>query len=151
MMRTVESPTIPCVSVRSVLRQRSGFFSSPDLDFAGRVHTNGDLYLGVANGNTLTFHDKITAYGEVIRRKLPNGLDASSNNDSGTVDILNAAQGCDSSPRSCRPMGQDEGCLKPDQALLITRALPLRGIPFPPSCTTTGLSMEIGARDRAQV
>ena len=109
MMRTVEVAMIPVFQFGVFSDSDLGFFSSPDLDFAGRVHTNGDLYLGVANGNTLTFHDKITAYGEVIRKKLPNGLDAASNNDSGTVDILNAAQGCDSNPRSCRTIAQDEG------------------------------------------
>ena len=77
MMRTVEVAMIPVFQFGVFSDSDLGFFSSPDLDFAGRVHTNGDLYLGVANGNTLTFHDKITAYGEVIRRKLPNGLDAS--------------------------------------------------------------------------
>jgi type II secretory pathway pseudopilin PulG len=109
MMRTVEVAMIPVFQFGVFSDSDLGFYSSPDLDFAGRVHTNGDLYLGVANGNTLTFHDKITAYGDVIRQQLPNGLDASSNNDGGTVNILTAAQGCDSNPRLCRSMGQNEG------------------------------------------
>ncbi|HEX4488271.1 MAG TPA: hypothetical protein VH088_18480 [Terriglobales bacterium] len=109
MMRTVEVAMIPVFQFGVFSDSDLGFYSSPDLDFNGRVHTNGDLYLGVANGNTITFHDKITAYGEVIRTQLPNGLDASSNNDGGTVNILTASQGCDSSPRLCRSMAQSEG------------------------------------------
>ena len=109
MMRTVEVAMIPVFQFGVFSDSDLGFFSSPDLEFAGRVHTNGDLYLGVANSYTLTFHDKITAYGEVIRTQLPNGLSASSNNDSGTVNILYAAQGCLSTPKSCRSIAQDEG------------------------------------------
>ena len=109
MMRTVEVAMIPVFQFGVFSDSDLGFFSSPDLDFAARVHTNGDLYLGVANGNTLTFHDKITAYGEVIRTQLPNGLDASSNNDSGTVNILKAPQGCDSTPRLCREHRPEPG------------------------------------------
>jgi hypothetical protein len=88
-----------------------GFFSSPQLDFNGRVHTNGDLYLGVANGYTLTFHDKLTAYGNVVRGALPNGVDAtnSGNNDQGTVLIPTAAQGCDNTKPYCRAIQQTEG------------------------------------------
>jgi Tfp pilus assembly protein PilX len=111
MMRTVEVAMIPVFQFGVFSDSDLGFYSSPDLDFNGRVHTNGDLYLGVSNGSTLTFHDKITAYGEVIRTQLPNGLDANSNNDNGTVYIVSGAQGCEASsnPRQCRSMGQDEG------------------------------------------
>jgi hypothetical protein len=86
-----------------------GFYSSPNLNFAGRVHTNGDLYLGVANCCTLTFHDKLTAYGNVVRQVLPNGLAASSYNDQGTVLIPTAGQGCDGTKPHCRSIGQSEG------------------------------------------
>ena len=65
--------------------------------------------LGVSNGATLTFHDKITAYGNVIRTVLPNGLAAAANNDSGTVDILTAAQGCDGTQPACRAIAATEG------------------------------------------
>jgi hypothetical protein len=109
MMRTVEVAMIPVFQFGVFSDSDLGFYSSPDLDFNGRVHTNGDLYLGVSNGSTLTFHDKITAYGEVIRTQLPNGLDASSNNDGGTVNILTASQGCDSTPRLCRSIASSEG------------------------------------------
>src|SRR5579863_5066385 len=72
MSRTVEVALIPVFQFGVFSDSDLGFFSSPNLNFAGRVHTNGDLYLGVANGYTLTFHDKLSAWGNVIRTVLPN-------------------------------------------------------------------------------
>jgi hypothetical protein len=109
MLRTVEVALVPVFQFGVFSDSDLGFYSSPNLDFQGRVHTNGDLYLGVANGYTLTFHDKITAYGNVLRTVLPNGLAAASNNDSGTVDILTAAQGCDGAQPACRAILATEG------------------------------------------
>jgi hypothetical protein len=111
MFRTVEVALIPVFQFGVFSDGDLGFFSSPQLDFNGRVHTNGDLYLGVSNGTTLTFHDKLTAYGNVIRATLPNGVDATSsgNNDQGTVLIPTAAQGCDNTQPYCRAIAQTEG------------------------------------------
>ncbi|MEY2412889.1 MAG: hypothetical protein QOD84_1495, partial [Acidobacteriaceae bacterium] len=109
MLRTVEVALIPVFQFGVFSESDLGFFSSPDLDFQGRVHTNGDLFLGVSNGSTLTFHDKITTYGNVIRKVLPNGLTASSYNDSGTVNILTTSQGCDGAQPGCRAIGLNEG------------------------------------------
>jgi Tfp pilus assembly protein PilX len=55
MSRTIEVALIPVFQFGVFSDSDLGFFSSPNLNFAGRVHTNGDLYLGVANGFTLTF------------------------------------------------------------------------------------------------
>ncbi len=90
MMRTVEIALIPVFQFGVFSDSDLGFFSSPQLDFAGRVHTNGDLYLGVSGTATLTFHDKITAYGNVVRNQLPNGLAPSSsyNNDGDGEDSI---------------------------------------------------------------
>ena len=88
MMRTVEIALIPVFQFGVFSDSDLGFFSSPQLDFAGRVHTNGDLYLGVSGTATLTFHDKLTAYGNVVRNQLPNGLAPSSSyNNDGAVKI----------------------------------------------------------------
>ena len=107
MIRTVEVALIPVFQFGVFSDSDMGFYSSPDLDFNGRVHTNGDLYLGVANSYTLTFHDKLTAYGNVIRHNLPNGLLDTSYNDAGTVLIPTAAQGCDGSQPACRAISSD--------------------------------------------
>lgn len=112
MLRTVEVALIPVFQFGVFSDSDLGFFSSPQLDFVGRVHTNGDLYLGVSKTATLTFHDKITAYGNVIRNQLPNGLSPSSSyNNDGTVNILYASGGCDtppSTPTACRAIGINE-------------------------------------------
>ena len=110
MLRTVEVALIPVFQFGVFSESDLAFFSSPKLDFAGRVHTNGDLYLGVSSGTTLTFHDKLTAYGNVVRNALPNGLAPSSayNND-GTVNVLTASGGCDGGAPACRPIQIAEG------------------------------------------
>jgi len=95
MQRTVEVAFIPVFQFGVFSDLDLAFFSSPPIDFNGRVHTNGDLYLGCGGGNNCTFHQKITAYGNVIRAVLPNGLNAAANNDNGTVLVPKAPAGCD--------------------------------------------------------
>ena len=109
MSREVDVALIPVFQFGVFSDSDLGFYSSPNLNFAGRVHTNGDLYLGVADSYTLTFHDKLTAYGNVIRAVLPNGLSASSNNDGGTVQIPTASGGCDGAQPNCRTLGATQG------------------------------------------
>src|SRR5579862_279495 len=110
MSRTVEIALIPVFQFGVFSDSDLGFFSSPNLNFAGRVHTNGDLYLGVANGFTLTFHDKLSAWGNVIRTVLPNGLAANAFNDSGTVLIPQSSGGCDLPAQpACRAIQPTEG------------------------------------------
>src|SRR5580658_3894445 len=110
MSRTIEVALIPVFQFGVFSDSDLGFYSSPNLNFAGRVHTNGDLYLGVANGFTLTFHDKLTAWGNVIRTVLPNGLAANAFNESGTVLIPYSTGGCDLPLQSaCRSITATEG------------------------------------------
>jgi len=112
MSRQVEVALIPVFQFGVFSDSDMGFFNSPNLDFAGRVHTNGDLYLGVVNGSTIRFHDKLTAWGNVIRAVLPNGVNANTVGDTGTVLIPQATGGCDlPNQPACRPMGQTEGSL----------------------------------------
>jgi len=110
MSRTVEVALIPVFQFGVFSDSDLGFFSSPNLNFAGRVHTNGDLYLGVANCCTLTFHDQLSAWGNVVRQVLPNGLAANAFNDSGTVLIPTATGGCDLPGQlACQPISATEG------------------------------------------
>lgn len=114
MMRTVEVALIPVFQFGVFSQGDLGFFNSPNLDFNGRVHTNGDLYLGVAAGYTLNFHDKVTAYGNVIRQVLPNGLSASTYSDTGTVNLVSAAGGCSMMPAgpagtNCKSIAMNQG------------------------------------------
>jgi Tfp pilus assembly protein PilX len=94
MTRTAEVALIPVFQF-GVFSDSDLFFGrSPNLGFAGRVHTNGDLYLGVADGYNLVFGDKISAFGNVIRQQMDNGVVASGNDDGGTVMIPTQASGC---------------------------------------------------------
>jgi hypothetical protein len=94
MTRTAEVALIPVFQF-GVFSESDLFFGrSPNLGFAGRVHTNGDLYLGVANGANLVFGDKLSAWGNVIRDVMDNNVPSSGNNDGGTVLIPTANNGC---------------------------------------------------------
>ncbi|MBI3645540.1 MAG: hypothetical protein HY233_06220 [Acidobacteriales bacterium] len=109
MMRTAQVALIPVFQFGVFSDSDVGFYASPNLNFAGRVHTNGDLYVGVANSAQLTFHDKLTAFGNVVRQNLPNGLASSSYNNTGTVLIPTASQGCDGAKPACRAIALTEG------------------------------------------
>jgi hypothetical protein len=94
MTRTAEVALIPVFQF-GVFSDSDLFFGrSPNLGFAGRVHTNGDLYLGVADGFNLVFGDKLSAFGNVIREQMDNGVVSAGNDDGGTVMIPNEANGC---------------------------------------------------------
>ena len=94
MTRTAEVALIPVFQF-GVFSDSDVFFGrSPNLGFAGRVHTNGDLYLGVADSANLVFGDKISAYGNVIRQQMDNGVPSVGNNNGGTVMIPTQASGC---------------------------------------------------------
>jgi len=95
MTRNVEVALIPVFQFGFFSNSDLSFFASPTLSFNGRIHTNGDLYLGVSNGATLAFNDKITVAGNVVGAVLPNGIAANAgSNDAGPVYILTATAGC---------------------------------------------------------
>jgi Tfp pilus assembly protein PilX len=94
MSRTAEVALIPVFQF-GVFSDSDLFFGrSPNLGFAGRVHTNGDLYLGVADGDNLVFGDKISAFGNVIREQMDNGVVSAGNDNGGTVMIPTQSGGC---------------------------------------------------------
>ena len=108
MMRNAQVALIPVFQFGVFSESDLSFFSGPNFDFAGRVHTNGDLYPEVGNGSTLTFHDKVTTYGNVVRANLANGFPTATNY-AGTVQMPTASQGCDNTKPACRGLGLTEG------------------------------------------
>src|SRR5882724_751124 len=92
MTRSAQVALIPVFQFGVFSQSDLSFFSGPNFDVAGPVHTNGDLYPFVGNGSTLTFHNQVSAYGNVIRYQLANGFDPTANY-TGTVDIPTAANG----------------------------------------------------------
>src|SRR6202167_5978414 len=94
MTRTAEVALIPVFQFGVFCDGDCFFGRSPNLGFAGRVHTNGDLYLGVADGYNLVFGDKISAFGNVIREQMDNGVPSAGNDNGGTVMIPTTSGGC---------------------------------------------------------
>ncbi len=96
MTRTAQVALIPVFQFGVFCEGDCGFFDSPNLNFAGRVHTNGDLYLGVSHNATLVFNNKLEAYGNVITENLPNGLASTGSgwDDTGDVYIPTQSNGC---------------------------------------------------------
>jgi hypothetical protein len=109
MIRTVEMALVPVFQFGVFSDSDLSFFAGVNLDFQGRVHTNGDLFLSAGTGDTATFHDKISVYGNVIRTLQPNGLTNVATSHLGTINILTIAQGCDGAQPGCRPMLATEG------------------------------------------
>jgi len=94
MSRTAEVALIPVFQFGVFCDGDCFFGRSPNLGFAGRVHTNGDLYLGVANNANLVFGDKISAFGNVIRQQMDNAVPSNGNDNGGIVMIPTTFGGC---------------------------------------------------------
>ncbi len=93
MIRSAQVALIPVFQFGVFSESDLSFYAGSNLDFTGPVHTNGDLYPFAGSGAILTFHGKLSAYGNVIRTQLPNGLDATANYN-GTVYIPSADGDC---------------------------------------------------------
>ena len=107
MSRTVEVALIPVFQFGIFSDSDLSFFAGPNFAFGGRVHTNGDLYLAEGDGSTLTFNDKLSAYGNVVRFQLANTNGLAVNGYNGTVDVPNNTNGCPGV--NCRALDQSEG------------------------------------------
>jgi len=128
MIRTVEVAQIPAFQFGVFSDSDLSYYPGPHFSFAGRVHTNGNLFLATEASDGLVFHSKLDAVGEVVRDYLSNGFYASSVYN-GPVYIPNAANGCDSgtpptstcindSNQSSPPMGSVYGGLPGNGAQL---------------------------------
>src|SRR5437763_1868995 len=105
LTRNVEVALIPVFQFGVFSDSDLSYFPGPPFDFAGRMHTNGNLFLG--SGNSLTFHDKISAVSEVVRAQLSNGFSTSVQY-AGSINILTASTGgCTPNTSTiCRAMAQ---------------------------------------------
>lgn len=91
MTRNVEIALIPVFQFGVFCGYDCSYFPGPNFSFGGRVHTNGNLFLG--DGANLVFNDKIAAFGEIIMDQLENGH-ATSSGYTGTVYVSTSAGGC---------------------------------------------------------
>ncbi len=99
--RVLQTVSIPVFQFGSFSETDLSYFPGPSFTVGGRIHTNGDLYLAAVAG--VTFQDKITAAGEVIRTHMSNGWNTSS--------IFNGPVKVAKSPGSYRTLQRTEGSL----------------------------------------
>jgi len=91
LVRTLQTVAIPVFQFGIFSQTDLSFFPGPNFSFGGVVATNGDLYL--AGGSTLTLNGQTSAYGDVIRDRLANGLTGGTYQSQypGTVSITTSA------------------------------------------------------------
>jgi len=93
MIRSAQVALIPVFQFGVFSESDLAFYPGSNFNFTGPIHTNGDFYPFAGTGANLTFHNKLSAYGNVVRTQLPNGWAASSNY-TGTVYIPSAVNDC---------------------------------------------------------
>jgi len=87
LRREVQTVAVPVFQFGVFGEKSLSFHAGQDFDFGGRVHTNGHLFLAQQSGTTLTFRDKLTAIGEVVRSELENTVPITTSTHTGTVTI----------------------------------------------------------------
>ena len=96
LIRNAQVAMIPVFQFGVFSESDLSFFPGPAMDFAGPVHTNGDLYL--AGETSVTFHGQLSAWGNVVRTDLANGNGTAANGYTGTIYIPTA-----NDPLACTP------------------------------------------------
>ncbi len=109
MEREIEMALIPVFQFGLFSETDLSYFPGPGFDFAGRVHSNGNLFLATSSDDGLVFHNKITAVGDVIRAELANGLSTVATGRTDPVLIPTAPAGCDGAKPACRDLDENEG------------------------------------------
>jgi hypothetical protein len=87
LRREIQTVAVPVFQFGIFGEKSLSFHAGSDFDFGGRVHTNSNLFLAEGAGNTLTFRDRITAVGQVVRAELENGNTITSSGHTGTVSV----------------------------------------------------------------
>ena len=91
MTRQVEIALIPVFQFGVFCGYDCSYFAGPNFGFAGRVHTNGNLFL--ASGADLVFSDKVQAFSQIITDQLENGWSTNTGY-GGTIFVPKAGSGC---------------------------------------------------------
>jgi Tfp pilus assembly protein PilX len=98
--RRVEVALIPVFQFGVFSDTDLSYFAGPYFAFAGRVHTNGNLF--PTPGSNLVFGAKITVVGEIVRDFMSNGLPVGGSY-SGNVYAPKVANACDLAIAGSRP------------------------------------------------
>ena len=88
--RVVDVAEIPVFQFGVFCGYDCSYFAGPNFTFAGRVHTNMNLFL--ASQDHLIFGDKVQAYKQIITDRLENGFSTATYNS--PVYVPDAAGGC---------------------------------------------------------
>jgi Tfp pilus assembly protein PilX len=91
--RKVEIALIPVFQFGVFCGYDCSYFAGPPFEFAGRVHTNSNLFL--ASKAQLVFTDKVSAFKQVVMDRLENGY-LTNGNYTGTVYLPIASGACPS-------------------------------------------------------
>ena len=84
LTRKIESVAIPVYQFGTFSNVDLSLFAGGAFTFGGRIHPNGNLFAQAQNGWTTTLTDKVTAYGDIIRQTMQNGLDLAAAGFNGT-------------------------------------------------------------------
>ena len=76
LRRSVQIASVPIWEFGVYAETDLIFSPGPPFSFSGMVHTNADLYVMTAGG-PMTFEDRVSAVGDIIRQELPNGYPTS--------------------------------------------------------------------------
>src|SRR3984893_4205780 len=104
LLRNVEVAEIPVFQFGVFSASDLSYFPGPSFDFAGRVQTNGNLFLAEGGGQTLTFHSAMRAAGDVVRDQLANGASTTAQGRTGAILIPTPPKGCDGAQPACRDL-----------------------------------------------
>ena len=85
LRRSVETVAIPVFQFGMFSEVDLSFHAGPNFNFGGRIHTNANLFLAHGKNKTLTLPEKVTAVGEIIRKRLVNDNLISNSNHQGTI------------------------------------------------------------------
>ena len=114
LKRDINTIAIPVFQFGIFSETDLSFFPGPTFNFGGRVHTNGNLFLGKdIGGGELILNDKVTAYKDVYRHVMANGNPITTGSKyAGIVKILTTGGGCTTTTAAtCRQIGLTEGSL----------------------------------------
>ncbi|HMB81516.1 MAG TPA: pilus assembly PilX N-terminal domain-containing protein [Vicinamibacterales bacterium] len=106
LIRTLQSVAIPVFQFMMFSDVDLSTFAGSTFGFAGRIHTNGNLWLAAGGGATTTMTGKITAVKDIVRQYLSNGVSIDLGPTwTGTVSLATAA----AAPTGNRNMARTEG------------------------------------------
>lgn len=80
LRRGLQTVAIPIFQFGIFSDSDLSIFAGGGLNFGGRVHTNGHLFLAPQSGSSIVFADRITAAGQVVRAFHSNSRDNSTTN-----------------------------------------------------------------------